>query len=130
MLFVISGEKYNPYVLIFLMGLRIPVFVANRTSPLLSITGSFVWDKSLFDERCVKISFDLNQKLKLQVGAYDFVFGGNNKPLVVEVSYGFVSDVYDPCVGYWNENLIWHEGKTIKEEWMVELILNQVNGFK
>jgi hypothetical protein len=89
-------------------------------------SGNFAWDKSLFDERCVKISFELNQKLKLQVGAYDFVFDENNKPLIVEVSYGFVSDVYDPCVGYWNEGLLWHEGKTIKEEWMVDTILRQL----
>jgi hypothetical protein len=35
--------------------------------------------------------------------------------------------VYDDCVGYWDFNLVWHEGKTIKEEWMVDLVLKQIS---
>jgi GalNAc-alpha-(1->4)-GalNAc-alpha-(1->3)-diNAcBac-PP-undecaprenol alpha-1,4-N-acetyl-D-galactosaminyltransferase len=35
------GEKYNPYVLLFLKGLNIPVYVANRTSPLSSTRGIY-----------------------------------------------------------------------------------------
>ena len=86
-------------------------------------SGNFAWDKSLFDERCVKIAFDFTKKLKLQVGAFDFVYDANSNPLIVEVSFGFVSKGYDPCPGYWDENLVWHEGITIKEEWMVDLML-------
>lgn len=89
-------------------------------------SGNFAWDRTLFDERCVQISFELTKKLKLQVGAFDFVFDENNNPLIVEVSYGFVSKVYDPCPGYWDTSLNWHEGKTIKEEWMIDLILKNI----
>jgi hypothetical protein len=88
---------------------------------------SFAQAKELFDERCVKIAFEITSKLDLQVGAFDFVFDENNVPLIVELSYGFVSHVYDPCVGYWDLNLVWHEGKTIKEEWMVDLVIKQIN---
>jgi hypothetical protein len=88
-------------------------------------SGSFAWDRELFDERCIRISFDLTKTLGLQVGAFDFVFDGNNNPLIVEVSYGFVSEVYDPCPGYWDKDLNWFEIKTIKEEWMVDLILKE-----
>lgn len=35
------GEKYNSFVLLFLMGLKIPVYVANRTSPISSIKGRY-----------------------------------------------------------------------------------------
>lgn len=90
-------------------------------------SGNFAWARELFDERCVQISFNLNKQLDLQVGAYDFVFDQNNNPLIVEVSYGFVSEVYDPCTGYWDERLNWHEGKTVKEEWMVDLIIKNKN---
>ena len=90
-------------------------------------SGNFAWAKELFDERCVKISFELTKRLGLQVGAFDFVFDEINDPLIVEVSYGFVSEVYDPCTGYWEENLVWHEGKTTKEEWMVDLLVNQID---
>jgi glutathione synthase/RimK-type ligase-like ATP-grasp enzyme len=90
-------------------------------------SGNFAWRRELFDIRCVKLSFELTEKLQLQVGAFDFVFDENNMPLVVEVSYGFVSQVYDPCEGYWDQNLNWHEGLTRKEDWMVELILNRIH---
>ena len=33
------GEKYNPYALLFLTGLNIPVYVANRASPLTYLRG-------------------------------------------------------------------------------------------
>jgi hypothetical protein len=41
------------------------------------------------------------------------------------VSFGFVSKVYDPCTGYWNKELNWYEGKTIKEEWIIDILLNK-----
>ncbi|EIM77264.1 hypothetical protein A3SI_06744 [Nitritalea halalkaliphila LW7] len=89
-------------------------------------SGDFAWDRSLFDERCIQISFDLCKKLNLQIGAFDFVFDAQNNPLVIELSYGFVSEVYDPCPGYWDESLTWHEGTTTKEDFMVEVVLEKV----
>jgi glutathione synthase/RimK-type ligase-like ATP-grasp enzyme len=86
-------------------------------------SGNFAWARELFDVRCVEISFNISKKLKLQVGAFDFVFDENNNPLIVEVSYGFGSEVYDSCPGYWDDSLNWHEGLTTKEDWMVDLIL-------
>jgi len=86
-------------------------------------SGNFGYDKELFDKRCVEISFELYKKLKLQVGAFDFVFDKNNKPLVVEVSYGYVKEVYYPCPGYWDKDLVWHEGEFNHEGWMVDLVM-------
>jgi hypothetical protein len=63
----------------------------------------------------------------LQVGAFDFIFELNNVPLRVEASCGFVSKVYNPCTGYWEENLVWYCGKTTKEKWMIDFILKQIN---
>lgn len=88
-------------------------------------SGNFAWDRSLFDLRCVKLAFEYSEKLKLQVGAFDFVFDINNKPLIVEVSFGFVSKVYDPCTGYWDKDLNWYEGITQKEEWIIDMMLNK-----
>ena len=86
-------------------------------------SGFFAYDRELFDERCVRLSFEINQRLKLQVGVYDFIFDEMNNPLIVELSYGYSHLAYDNCPGYWDENLKWHEGKTIKEEWMLNLVL-------
>jgi len=89
-------------------------------------SGKFAFDKSEFDERCVKISFDLSEKLNLQVAVLDFVINKNNQPLIVELSYGYSPEPYDSCPGYWDKKMMWHEGKTIKEEWMVDLIYKQI----
>lgn len=87
-------------------------------------SGKFAFERELFDERCVSIAFQVCDRLTLQVGVFDFVFDEKNNPLIVEISYGYAHEAYDNCLGYWDENLVWHEGKTIKEEWMVDLILN------
>lgn len=93
-------------------------------------SGNFAYDRELFDLETVKISFEIKKQLGLQIGVFDFIYDLHNKPLIVELSYGYSHEAYDYCPGYWDENLVWHEGLTIKEDWMVELILNKVNGTK
>jgi glutathione synthase/RimK-type ligase-like ATP-grasp enzyme len=90
-------------------------------------SGDFGYDKELFDERCVRIAFDLTRKLALQVGAFDFVFDEENRPLVVEVSYGYVMEVYYPCPGYWDNDLHWHTGQFNHEGWMVDELVKSID---
>lgn len=89
-------------------------------------SGKFAFDKELFDERCVELAFGVNKRLDIQVGVYDFIFDQANVPLIVEVSYGYSHEAYDECPGYWDQDLNWYGGKTIKEEWMVEEVLRLV----
>lgn len=86
-------------------------------------SGSFAYDREEFDERCVKIAFELSHSLNLQVGAYDFVFNEKNEPLVVEVSYGYGKEAYYHCPGYWDEDMVWHDGEHNHEAWMVESVI-------
>jgi glutathione synthase/RimK-type ligase-like ATP-grasp enzyme len=90
-------------------------------------SGDFAYEREAFDERCIRISFDTSAKLQLQCAAYDFVFDEKNTPLIVEVSYGFSAEVYDPCPGYWDEELTWHEGKFNPQAWMVDTVLKGIN---
>lgn len=83
-------------------------------------SGKIVYDKNSIDERCIKTAFEINNRIKSQSIAYDFVFDENNKPLIVEISYGFSVGAYDYCPGYWDSDLNWHEGKFNPQEWMVE----------
>jgi len=89
-------------------------------------SGSFSYSKEEFDERCITIAFDITKKINSQSAVYDFVFDENNNPLVVELSYGFAAYGYDPCPGYWDSELNWHEGKFNPQGWMVDLVLKQV----
>ena len=86
-------------------------------------SGFIIYDKDAIDERFVKVSFEYQKKLKAQCIAYDYVLDGNNQPLLIEISYGFANAGYDDCPGYWDEQLVWHEGKFNPYGWMVDLIL-------
>lgn len=90
-------------------------------------SGSIVYDKNQIDERCVKIAFDTNKKLKSQSVAYDFIFDKNEQPLIVEISYGYAVKAYDTCEGYWTEDMKWHEGTHFDFcGWMVEEVIKSV----
>lgn len=86
-------------------------------------SGFIIYEKDAIDERFVKVSFEYQKKLKAQCIAYDYVLDENNQPLLIEISYGFANAGYDDCPGYWDEQLVWHEGKFNPYGWMVDLIL-------
>lgn len=85
-------------------------------------SGNIVYEKIEQNEECICIAFDVNKKIKSQCIAYDFVFK-NKQPLIVEISYGFSMHGYDKCPGYWTEDMCWHEGPFIPQNWMLEQVL-------
>ena len=91
-------------------------------------SGNIVYDQNQIDERCVKIAFDINNKLKSQSTAFDFVFDSNNNPLIVEISFGYAEKAYDICEGYWTDDMVWHEGTHFDFcGWMVENVIKAIN---
>lgn len=92
-------------------------------------SGSILYDKELFDVETVKIAFEVSEKLNAKCLAYDFVYN-SNKPLIVEISYGFATAGYDPCPGYWDRELNWYEGPFNPQSWMVEDVLQQTKSKK
>jgi glutathione synthase/RimK-type ligase-like ATP-grasp enzyme len=86
--------------------------------------GNIIYDKAQIDERCVKIAFEVNEKIKAQSIAYDFVFDKNNEPLIVEISYGYTAPAYDKCEGYWDRDMNWYTGTNFDFcGWMVENLI-------
>lgn len=90
-------------------------------------SGSIIYEKSQIDERCVKIAFDVNKKLKNQSIAFDFVFDSANNPFIVEISYGYATLAYDKCPGYWDVDMQWHEGTFNPQGWMVENLIKDTS---
>ena len=86
-------------------------------------SGFILYEKEHIDAVFVRAAFEINKKLKAQCIAYDFVYGENNKPLLIEISYGFANAGYNECVGYWDENMNWYEGKFNPYGWMIDLML-------
>ena len=59
---------------------------------------------------CVQIAFEVTQKLGSQSMAFDFVLESDGRPMIVEVSYGYVPDFVYNCEGHWDHKLNWHPG--------------------
>ncbi len=86
-------------------------------------SGFILYEKQYIDEVFVKEAFTIHKKIKAQCIAYDFIYGEDKKPLLIEISYGFANKGYNDCVGYWDEDLNWYEGKFNPYGWMVEMML-------
>ena len=87
-------------------------------------SGNIVYGKEHLPPGTIRLAFQLADKLQSQCAAFDFVYDSKGNPLVTEVSYGFIPAVYEPCVGYWDRSLIFHEGPFKPEDWMVEMMID------
>lgn len=90
-------------------------------------SGRITYAREDINECCVTMSFDTADKLGSDCVVLDFVFDEKNNPWILEVSYGFSKEGYDPCAGYWDRDLGWHPGKFDPQGWMVEQVLMQAN---
>lgn len=87
-------------------------------------SGDIEYKRELFDEDTVRLSFELAEKLKSRSLALDFVYDEDGNPLIVEMSFGYTCEVYEPCEGYWDRDMNWHEGPFNPQHWMIESYLN------
>src|SRR5690606_30193963 len=57
-------------------------------------SGHKSYDPALIDPRCLQIAFEVSEKLGMQSCAFDFILDTNNNPLIIEISYGFVTKIF------------------------------------
>lgn len=88
-------------------------------------SGNILYDKDNFDISTIATAYSVNEKLKSQCTAFDFVYK-EDTPLIIEISYGFDPHGYESCVGYWNRDLTWNSGKFNPYGWMVENVIDSV----
>lgn len=88
-------------------------------------SGMILYEKECFEDSTVELAFEMAEKLKTQSAAFDFVYS-EGKIYVLEVSFGFIKEVYDPCTGFWDRGLNWHEGKFDPNAWMVEDLIKRI----
>ena len=116
----------NPFdIRIFVIGKRAVAIkrMVRRNDFRASGSGFVKFERKEIDERCVKIAFDVTQKLKAQALTFDFIYDQNNEPLIIEISYASVFKGYDKCDGYWDNNLNFIPGHLKAEYWMIEDLL-------
>jgi len=85
-------------------------------------SGKFSYED--IDERIIKIAFETAKKLNLQSAAFDFIYDNENKPLIVEVSYGFGTGGISKAPGYWDCELNWYEEKFNPQQWIIDDLIS------
>lgn len=88
-------------------------------------SGEILYGKACFREETIRLAFEWAAKIKSQCVAFDFVSRGE-KDAIVEISYGFAPEGYDPCPGYWDRALNWFPGPFNPYGWMVEGVLDKL----
>lgn len=73
-------------------------------------SGRIDWDESQIDLRCVSEAFKVSGHFGFQSMAYDFIYDPEGKPAICEISYTFQDEAVHKCRGYWDRELVWHEG--------------------
>lgn len=89
-------------------------------------SGVISYDHRAIDLNCVKIAFDVAQKLNTQCLTFDFVHFNEN-PLIVEISYGFSPKGYIDCPGYWDYHLNFHQEKKPLAEYILTNVIANHN---
>lgn len=85
-------------------------------------SGHVLYERHNFDEETIRLSFEVAEKVNSQCLAMDYIFH-DGQPMIVELSYGFIKEVYYDCEGYWDRNLNWHGGPFDAQGWMIESLL-------
>jgi len=90
-------------------------------------SGRITYAREDLDEKCVDLAFQACDKLNSACAAFDFVYDEHKNPRILEVSFGFMKEGYDPCEGYWDRDLHWNAGAFDPYGWMVEQLLQSVS---
>ncbi|MBS3946365.1 MAG: hypothetical protein KGZ42_12750 [Melioribacter sp.] len=86
-------------------------------------SGFIKYEKEFIDIELIKMAFELNDKIKAQCVAFDFIYSSEYKPLLLEISFGFIARLYEKCVGYWDKNLQFHAGQIHPQCWIIENLI-------
>lgn len=94
-------------------------------------SGEISYERELFNEQLIQSAFEINQQIKSQSLALDFVKDIKTSQLyAVEISYCYSVDGYLKCPGYWTSDLSWHEEHFDSCGWMVEEVMTEIDSQK
>lgn len=85
-------------------------------------SGRSSFSKDLISKDLIENSFVIYRKLKMRSVAFDYLVK-EDCPTLIEISYGFIKNLYENCEGYWTEDLQWHDKKVRPELFIVEELL-------
>lgn len=77
-----------------------------------------VFDPDRIDKRFISLALEISEKLEFDTMSYDFLYGKQGNPVIVEISYTFGGakrSKIELCHGYWDKQLVWNEGSRAPE---------------
>jgi len=90
-------------------------------------SGDIDHDHKSIDVKMIEYAFFVASKLGTRCIAFDFIQDkSDGRPLIVEMSFGFVADIIHECPGYWDKDLEWVEGNTYPQDAIVQDILKDM----
>lgn len=78
------------------------------------------YDPALFPNASILLAFKIADTLRMQSVAIDLVYREDESPVVVEVSYGFVTAIYP---GFFDRDGVWHSGDVSAPTKVIESLL-------
>jgi glutathione synthase/RimK-type ligase-like ATP-grasp enzyme len=90
-------------------------------------SGNIDYDPRNIRSECVQIAFEVTRRVGSQSMAFDFVLTPDDRPMVVEVSYCYVSEFVHNCPGHWDSDLKWHIGQTWPEDVILVDLLQTIS---
>lgn len=89
-------------------------------------SGKIEYDQTKIPLNAIEIAFQLAKKAHLQSVGIDFLLNEKKEPLINEMSYGFSAKAVHECPGYWDDQLVWHDGHVWPEHAQAEDFLNMI----
>ena len=62
------------------------------------------------DTKKIRLALDISKEMGFQSMAYDMLENEKGEPEFCEISYSYIDNYIHNCPGYWDEDLVWHEG--------------------
>jgi glutathione synthase/RimK-type ligase-like ATP-grasp enzyme len=90
-------------------------------------SGKIEYDRFAIDQRCIKMALEISKAFKFQTMAYDFLYNEKKEIEFCEISYTYEDKAVFRCHGYWDEDLIFHEGHFLPEYFQLIDFLNIQN---
>jgi len=106
-------------------------FVARGTRPgefRASGGGTLFYDKNLLDRSMVEAAFQAYDALQSDCTGLDMIKDPRtNKPVILEVSYGFSHEAQLGAEGYYDRNFIWHDEPFNPPRALLEYIIREIS---
>lgn len=73
-------------------------------------SGLINYETDKIDKRAIEITFKISEELNFQSMSYDFLINEDKELEICEISYTYVDYAVYNCAGFWDRDLVWHEG--------------------